>query len=190
MQAKLYPLPLPLVSKSWIRDTKGAGEGGRVAAGHLLTPALQQDSPRALIHQIWQVPCHNWWITLLLGEHPCQSTRARGCLAQQQRSWGGWEGGGGNEGTKERRWGRRGGGEGEGWGRRERMFCMFLRYLLSGKNYKAVTLESHPHLFWAIAIIITLVIRNSLKDWQSMKKVHTCAAHNVLWKDHNKKDSL
>jgi hypothetical protein len=31
--------------------------------------------------------------------------------------------------------------------------------------------------FWIAAIINTIVIRSSLKDWQSMKKgVHTCAA--------------
>jgi hypothetical protein len=33
------------------------------------------------------------------------------------------------------------------------------------KNYEAVTLESfHIQLFWAVAIIIMLVIRSSLKD--------------------------
>ena len=49
------------------------------------------------------------------------------------------------------------------------------------KTYKAVTLESHSHLFWAIAIINTLMIRSSLKDWQSMKRVHTCVAQCAVF---------
>ncbi len=52
VQAKLYPPPFPLVSMALIRDTKGAGGGGGVAAGHLLTPALRLNSPTALTHQI------------------------------------------------------------------------------------------------------------------------------------------
>ncbi len=155
------PPPLPLVSMSLIRDTKRAGGGGVVAAGHLLTPVLRPNSPTVLIHQICQQHCHNWRITLLLREHPCQSTRARDVSPN-------------NNG-----WGRQ--GVGEGWEGGNACVVYFWSTSSLRKNYKAVTLESHPHLTWAIAIII-LVIRSSLKDWQSLKRVHTCEAQSRIKK--------
>ncbi len=175
-QALTPPPPFPLVSMSLIRDTKRAGGGGGVAVGHLVTPVLRPNSPTALIYQIWQLRCHNWRITLLLREHPCQSTRARDVFCSTTPKLGGWEGG-------EEGWENQGEREGQAGGRGERggkagmhVLYTFEASPLMRKNYKAVTLESHPHLTRAIAIIITLVIRSSLKDWQSMKRVHTCAA--------------
>jgi hypothetical protein len=52
-KAKLLPPPPPppLSPCPWIRDTKGAGEGGGVIAGHLLTPTLRRGFPMALIRQ-------------------------------------------------------------------------------------------------------------------------------------------
>jgi hypothetical protein len=74
---------------------------------------------------------------------------------------GGWgERGGGNQGEEV----RQGGGWGGGGGGRRETHVLYFEHLLSEKNYKAVTLESHPHLFWVIAIINTLVIPSSLKD--------------------------
>ena len=50
------PPPPPICLQSLTRDTKGAGvEGGGVAVGHLLPPALCPNSLTALIHQMCQL---------------------------------------------------------------------------------------------------------------------------------------
>jgi hypothetical protein len=48
------------------------------------------------------------------------------------------------------------------------------------KNYGTVTLEifTHTQHIPGSCNYYTLMIRSSLKDWHSMKKVHTCAAHS------------
>ncbi len=77
-------------------------------------------------------------------------------------------GGRGRGGTRERRWGR--GGRGS-------MCCrLFELPPLWEKLWGRYTWIPHTHLFWAIAIIITLVIRSSLKDWSRWKKC-TLARH-------------
>jgi hypothetical protein len=70
---------------------------------------------------------------------------------------------------------------GGGGGRRENACVVFWSTSSLRKNHKAVTLESYPHLFWVIAIINTLVIRSSLKDWESMKKECILARHKRAW---------
>jgi hypothetical protein len=171
-QALPLPPPLhpPFVSKSLTRDTKGAGvEEGGVAVGHLLPPVLWQNSPTALIHQI----CQRHLLHLMghpsLERTPLSEPQSQRCPASQQRSLGG----GGV--TKERRWNLLGGGGGKG---RKNACVIFWSTSSLRKTYKAIALESYPHLFWVIAIINTPVIRSSLKDWHSMKKECILARHS------------
>jgi hypothetical protein len=140
VQAKLNPTPLhsPFVSKSLIRDSKGAGARGRCwsyPASCAPAEFSHGSDPSNMPAPLSYLTGHPSLERIPLSEH--QSQR---CHAQQQRSLGG--GGGRGEGTKERRWSRRGGGGGGEGGKR---MCCILKYLLSEKNYKAVTLES-PHI--------------------------------------------
>ena len=61
------------------------------------------------------------------------------------------------------------------------MFC--LKYLLSEKKFTGpLHLILPTFLFWITAFFNTLVIRSSLKDWQSMKKECIHARHNTVRK--------
>ncbi len=164
------PPPYPLfVSSPWPGTSREPGwGGGGVAVGNLLSPVLRPDSPTALIHQIRQLP-----LSYLMG-HPSlertplsepQSQRYP-CLSTTT------ELGRGGGVSKERRWslvGERGGQGGK-------THVLYLKSLLSEKNFTGPLHLNPTHIsFWIAAIINTLVIRSSLKDWQSMKKECTLA---------------
>jgi hypothetical protein len=88
----------------------------------------------------------------------------------QQRSFGGGRGGG-YQGEERSLMG------GGGQGGKTHVLC--LKYLLSEKNSQGrYTWILPTFLVWITAIVNTLVIRSSLKDWQSMKKECIHARHN------------
>ncbi len=113
-------------------------------------------------------------------ELPCKRAGAKTMFWPATEEVGDEEGWGGEP----ERGGMGGGGGGKGVG----IICAsktLLFYLLSEKKLwgRCTGIFSHT-IFWAVAIIITFMIRSSLKDWQSMKKVHTCTAQCLLSLDY------
>ncbi len=172
-KAKLLPPPPPhpLSPCPWIRDTKGAGGGVRVAAGHLPTPTLRQGFPR-----LWSVRYDNMPVTtdgspFIIEEHPCKCAGVRDCFGQQQRSWGD---GGGRGNQREEAWVRWGGG-GEHMCGRLFEFASSLR-----KNYKAVTLEFSIHTFSGRLQLLLPSWSLALSRIDSRWKKCTLARHTYL----------
>ncbi len=167
----LYP---PFVSKSLIRDTKGAGGRGE---GLLLVISCLLRSDREFSHgsDLSNMPA----LPVIFDGSPFFGENTPVVAPESEMSrpttteLGGWgRDGGGYQGEEMKQ-------AGGGGGRRENACVVFWSTSSLKKNYKAVTLESHPHLFWVIAIINTLVIRSSLKDGQSMKKECILARHTA-----------
>ncbi len=157
-----------------LRDREGAGL-------LLVTFRLMRSGkgfPRLWSIMIWHGICHNWRITHDHRGTPLQARRSRRqCPGRQQRWWG-MRGGNQREEARRHEWGRVGGG-GKGGGITYVQVRLFSLPPLWKKTKRPLHLKSsHTQHFSAVAIIITVMIRSSLKDWQSIKRMHTCATQS------------
>ncbi len=169
-QGVAAPPPPPLWSLCHCLRGSGWPGGGGVAAGQLRTHTLWQGFPTALIHQ--DMTRHLAYLTY----HP---PSYRGTPLQARRSWrqcsGQQQGRAGGEGGNQRLEAWVGGGGGKGVGNH---VCKWSNSLFLQKTMRPLNLKSsHTHCP-ACCNYYTLMIRSSLKDWQSMKKC-TFARHST-----------
>jgi hypothetical protein len=171
-----YPLPTPYLSPvpdQGHQESRG-GEGEELLLAISCLLCSDRILPRLWSIKYASLTCHIWWVTLLWREHPCRSPRAKDVPASRQ---------------KRSLEGRGGGYQGEGWSLvggggagRENACVVFEIPPLWEKFIGPLHLILPTFLFWIAAIINTLVIRSSLKDWQSMKKECTLARHrSSIW---------
>ncbi len=167
------PPPHPLfVSSPWPGTSRELGWGrGGVAVGHLLSPLLRPNSLTVLIHQICQIPLSYLMGHLSVERTPLSEPQSQRCPRfNNNGASGGWGV------AKERRRSLMGGG-GAG---RENACVAWNTSSLRKNSLGRYTWILPTFLFWIAAIINTLVIRSSLKDWQSMKKECIHARHRYL----------
>jgi hypothetical protein len=169
-QAITAPPPSPWSPCPYLRGPKRPGRG----QGCCWSPP-DSYSPARISHGSY--PWGYVKAPITIGEHPCKRAGAGDNILGGDR--GGWGVGEGGENQREEAYMGEAGEGGKGVGKHMCKWSLLAYILYKKKLWDRYTWNLHTYsIFLAVAIIITLMIHSSLKDWQSMKKNWILGQHN------------